>query len=524
MKIRKKIFKPLISALIIVILLVTLSGCQMIGNLLNNTTNPETTGGNKITNSEKFALVMKNVLLDSIEKSDQITSTPLTLITSPDALIDNQEATYRKIKTKLTEPEEGETMTVVTETINNTTSGNSSMTVKVRSGGEVVMRSGIYFTDNLMLIKRGDTELPLIQHTLDPLVAESYMGIPAVDRFNRILSSSSETKMDDAEWSNQIDQYLSIIEQNTQENNYLTAETSIEVAGTTENCEEISLTLNGETAVNITSEFAKLINMDPTLKSYFVSPSYSEEETLEVTGMEGVLRDLNSLTPEEISGMTLTFKAQKGNLVSALYISAVTGEKSMDMTLLFYEDGYVRENVINFTGFDESKVIMSEENLSIGNNQYSGNTIYESYAPGGMLQETTNITSQSTISGNEYTTNTEFTYANEASASEEGDALRIGGELEYSQENNSEGTTGSGSGSFNTVSDGEKTTMKISIELEENNSITEVEPPKFIKSSGISTNDQSSLFTALDNESMLENYDSLPLSMRSFAAIMMIIF
>ncbi|NCC69942.1 MAG: hypothetical protein EOM14_17465, partial [Clostridia bacterium] len=325
--------------------------------------------------SEVFAVGVKEALLDALEKSNHIGSTQLNLLFDPGAQFDNIKSNYTKSEVTLTNPEEGgDAIMLSMESVLDASSGDSSMAASVQSGSEVAQAGGIYFTGNTMLLRKADVEQPMIQHTLDPTVAESYKSLSAIERFNRVLSDTTKPKLSDEEWDAAIDAYLQTVTINAQETNYVSEQQSVTLAGTEQDCTATTLTLSGEKAIVVARGLVSLIAQDTSFKSIFVSQYMISEDTYGVTGLDGVLRDIDALTPEERGAMTLTFKTLQGEQASAIYMSAATGQKTMSLLFKFFKDGYIRQNDIIFSGFDGSGVKISEQNTSVGGDNYTGYT------------------------------------------------------------------------------------------------------------------------------------------------------
>lgn len=554
MHIRKKTLRFMVLVLCIAFLMTTLSACQMSDRLVERTLqlvlssdsenkdkddlddeneDIDADGDNdeeqdivieEMSADEIFAFVSKQVLLDAVEKSAQIGSAQLNILTTPGVQVGSEDSEYKKISTNISNPEEGENISIIMESINDSTTGDASMTMELQSGSETASRGGIFFKGNNMLIQKADIEIPLIQYTMDENVSKSYAGISAIDRYNRVLIDASEVHMDSDEWGDAIDVYLESLEQSVEKEDYSLSKKEIDIADTREEVDEVTLTLTGENATLVLKEYISLMAKDSSLASYFVSPNHANEDATdyEITGFDGVLRDIDALSDEERSDMSVTFVAQTGSEVSSLSLSAMTGSKMMGLYFKFYEDGYIRDHEINFSGFDGSIVKMTELNVSVGEDQYSGSILYENAAPGGILQESSSVYSDSTITGDQYNSSIQLRYVNAGST--EGASSDISGELEYTQQKINDEITGTLEGAIYLFAEGETTTMNISVQIEENNDVHEVSPPQFIEGSGISAYDQESLFMALDNEFYIDNYKRAPVSTRTVAALIMILY
>lgn len=477
--------------------------------------------------SEIFAEGAKQALLEAVEKSERIGSAQLSMLLDPGAQFDDTKSNYTKSSVTLINTEDNSGNFVISlESSLDSATGDSSMVASVQSGSEVAQSSGIYFTGNTMLIKKADPEKPMIQHTLDPAVAASYKSLTSIERFSRVLSDTTKPKMSDEEWSAAIDAYLQSVAASAQEANYVSEQQAVAMAGTSEDCTATTLTLTGQSAADVTRGMVSLISLDASFKSYFVSQYMLDESTYGVTGMDGVLRDLDAMTPEEIGAMTLTFKTLQGEKTSAVYLNVVTGVKSMTILFKFYKDGYVRENDINFTGFDGGSIKMTEQNCAAGGDNYTGQIIYDDIAPGGISQEHSEITTQSTIVQSSYTAKVQFKYSRAAAGGM--GAIDFAAALDYSQQDTAQGTSGTTTGTFTITSEGEAQTLNLSMALEQSSTCPPITAPQFIPGAGVSSSDQAGIYNALVGDSedgtTTDAFNRAPMTGRSLAAFVLIFY
>ncbi len=523
---RNKWFRSAIIILSIALVFTQLSACgkQVIVRPDGMSSDPETVEDEpQMLQSEVFAVGVKEALLEAVKKSESIGSLQLGMLFDPGAQLDETQSNYTKFAVTLINAEDASnSMAITVESTLDASSGDSSMVTSVQVGSEVSQSGGVYFTGNSMLIKKANVEQPMIQHALDPTVTASFKTLTAAERFSRVLSDTTKIKMNDGDWGAVIDAFLQIVEASAQETDYNTETQSVTMAGETEDCTATILTLTGESAIAVTCGMVTLISQDPSFKSFFVSQYLIDSEKYGITGMDGVLRDLSALTVEERNAMSLTFKTLKGERTSAVYLNAVTGQKAMTILFKFFKDGYVRENNISFSGFDGGGVNMTEQNSSAGGDNYTGQIIYNNASPGGVLQEHTEVTTQSTITKSSYTTNAQFIY-NRAAAGDMS-AMDFNGSFNYSQQENSQGTSGTSTGTFTTLSDGEYTTLNMSMSLEQVNSVVTVSVPQFIPAAGISTNDQANLYAALGEDFTPDMFNLAPASTRSTVALLLLFF
>lgn len=470
--------------------------------------------------SEIFAENAKQALMEAVKKSDKICSMQLNFLLDPAAQLDESEANYTKSAITLTDTSgQGANFTISLESALDPASGDAFAIANMQSGSEVASSGGIYFTGNNMLIKKADVEKPMIQHTFDPAVAESYKSATAIERFTRALSNPEESKMSDEQWATEIDTYLKNVLSFAQEADFLAEEQSVSVAGTTQMCNATTLSLTGESAVSAIRGIYALIALDNSFKSLFVSQYMLDEETYGVTGIDGVLRDIDALTSEERNAMTLTLKTLQGENTTAIYAGAATGAKATSLLFKFFQDGYQRQNDITFAGIDGSTVKFSEQNVSSGGDSYNGQMLFESAAPGGILQEHSEITTQSTISQGSYSTHAQFSYARAAAG--ENSAADLSGSIDYAQQDTAQGVSGTSTGTITSVQDGETSVSSLTMTLEQSDAVPAITAPDFIPEAGRSSSDQAGLYTALDLDESFDNFNRAPASIRIFTTFLL---
>ena len=526
MRIRNSLFRSAVIILSVAALATQLSACgSQIVRPKGSSSEAKETETPKLA-SEIFAEGANNALFEAVEKSERLGSVQLSLLLNPGAQLNETQSNYTKSSLTLinTEDESGNIVMSVESSLDAAT-GDSAMVASVQAGNEVAQSSGVYFTGNTMLIKKANAEKPMIQHTLDPSVAESFKSLSSIERFMRVLSDTTKPKMTDEEWSKAIEAFLQSVTASAQETNYVSEQQAVTVAGTSQDCTSTTLTLSGENAISAVRGMATLISLDPSFKAFFISQYLLDEETYGVTGMDGVLRDLDAMTPEERNEMTLTFKTLQGEKTSAVYLSAVTGAKTMSILFKFFEDGYARENDIVFTGFDGSSVKMNETNVSTGGDNYTGQIIFDDIAPGGVLQEHSEIATTSAITENSFAANVQFKYSRVATPSMS--AMEFGAALDYSQQESAQGTSGSSTGTISIISEGETQTLNVSMSLEQLDSPPPITVPQFIPTAGISTSDQTGIYNALlgDSEGApnTDAFNLAPMTGRMMAAFALVL-
>lgn len=473
------------------------------------------------TESEIFILGVTQVLQNAVENSGKMSSAQLDSLLNPAAQTDEAQLNYSKIAIELANPDSSsENATITTESILDASNGNTSMTVDIKSGSEVAQNAGLYFVDNTMLLKRGDVEKPMIQYSMDPQIAESYADLPAIERFSRILAGSNTPNLQADDWTGEIDAYMQVIAENTQDMDFSGSEETVSLAGVSTACTSSTLSLTGESAVVVTRDLLTLIAQDPSFNSYFNSSDASAEGELALTGLDGCLRDLDAFTTEEKAAMNISFKLIQTDQPIGISVFAATGEKTFSLELLFYENGYVRQDNIIFKGFDNSSVTMREQNASAGGDNYTGQITYEVQSPGGQKQTNSTVTTQSTVTEKAYNATTQLTYEQAATADMSG--ISVTGSMNYSQQRSASGISGNGTGAITYSSDGESTSMNLAVVLIQSNDRVSVSAPEFLAASGVSVSDEAGLYAALGDNFDAETFTRAPASTRMLSSILML--
>lgn len=475
-----------------------------------------------MTAAERFTFDAKAALLDAVTKSEKLESLQLGLLLNPGAQAADTQSNYTKSTVSLSDPADpGNDLTLSLEACLDTASGAASVVNSIQAGQETAVNSGVYFTGSTMLLKRGSADLPMVQHTLVPAVAESYHGISALERFMRIMSGETEPKLTSADWDTAIGAYLESVASLARESDYVSQPQEITMAGVTQTGTATVLTLSGENAATAVRGLIGLISKDSIFKSLFISQYLVGEDTFGVTGLDGVARDLDAMTPEEISALSLSFKVLGGEKLSGLYLAAATGAKNMSILLKFYEDGNVRENNLGFSGFDGSSVKLLETNAASGNDQYSGQITFDDTAPGGILQEHAELTSSSTITATSLQSSGQFKYTRAATF--ELPAMEAGGTVEYAQQTGAQGTSGQASGTVALVQEGETSNLNFAMTLEQADTAPAVSVPQFIPEAGLSCSDQAGLFLAINDSVDPAQFMLAPVTVRTLSALLMIL-
>lgn len=472
--------------------------------------------------SELFAEGLRKSLVEAIDKSAKMRTISFDMLLNPRVQADNRLQGHTEFNILLTNDEEpNETASISSKSDVDKKTGDASMTISMKGGGETVTTGGIYFFDQYLLVQKGDVEKPMIQYEMDPSVADSYQSLHALERFMRLLSEPTKPKMSESEWISAIDTYLETVSAKAEEEHYVSEEQNTTFAGIEETCTVITLTLSGQNAADTVRGLVELISLDPTFKALFVSHYQTDEDTYGVTGMDGLLRDLDALTADEIDAMDLTFRTLQGDNSSGLYMNTAVGEKSASLLLRFFELDHARQVDMNFSGFEDGGVKLNEMNTPEGGDNYSGQMIYEDISPGGETYESTKMMTKNTVAGDNYTAKLEFAY-NMAGDGEK-DPLDISGNYDYSQIKSGQSITGELIGSSVIKNGDEPQSFGVSITTNQGEGTDAISVPQFIEGSGISTSDPTALYEALAEQLNQERYNNVPPSMKLMLTLLSIL-
>ena len=475
------------------------------------------------TVSEIFADGAKQALLDAVKKSERLSSAQLNILLNPGAQADETQSNYMKSSITLTDPtDQQNNLSLSFESSLDASTGDASVITNVTAGEETAKSGGIYFTGNTMLIRKSNADQPMIQHTLDPSVAASFKDSSALERFLRVLSNTAQAKMTDDQWGAAIDAYLQTVTASAQDANYVSEQQPVTLAGTTQDCTATTLTLSGESAVAAARGLVTLISLDSSFKSLFTPQYMINDDAYGVTGLDGTLAALDALTPDERAAMNVTFKTLSSDKSSAIFLSAATGQKSMSLLFKFFKDGYVRENNIVYMGLDGGGVRLTEQNLSAGGDNYTGQFVYEQTAPGGVIQEHTEVTTSSTITEANLTTQVQFIDSRAASGSM--NAVDYTGNLTYTQQTTDAASSGQSTGTFTVVSDSDTTNLNMTMSLEQSKTAVPAAVPQFLPAAGVSTADQASLFSALGDSTNSDQFNLAPATTKTLVALLLVFF
>ncbi len=445
---------------------------------------------------EIFAEGVGQVLMNTAGRADLIASSPFDILLNP-GMQSGDGSDYTNTTLRMTQIGEEETETTYAiEKINNVENGDASMVIDMLTGDGESSRCGLYFYENMMLVRKANAENPMVLHALNPQVSDSYFGLTAFKRYIRVMNDTNAPRLSDDDWRSDIDAYLALVADIAKQPDFSAGEETATYAGMQVSCTASTLKLMGERALAVTRGLIDLIAQDTALQSLFSAPYNSDGEARGVTGLDGMLRDIDALDDDERKAAIMTFKLVEVEAPVGIYLTLTAGDETFRLSLVFFEDGYIRHNEITFEGFDGSSAVLQDVNVSGGADAYAENFIYDIKGPDGTTQENMTAAVSSTVTDLSYNAGMQVSYMH--AASEDMDAFGFSGDLSVSQVIDDGGSTDSTVyGTLEIVEADEAGTYDVDMTSVQSCSTVGVTPPEFLQESGISTADQYSLYDAL---------------------------
>lgn len=469
---------------------------------------------------QAFASGLKDVLHESSSQVDRLRSLQLDMVFEPMSKTHHKRSSSTIVTLQFHNPEApNEIFNVKTESLHNAQTGDASFVVSAGQGQEQVSQGGVYFVENDMLIKRGSTEKKMVKVILSPETRASYHTVSPIERLTKTLFEDNAEEKLSEQWQTDIDNYVNLLLQSTEESNYAVKSLQIPLLSKEKTCEGIILTLEDKKAHNMMIELIKLLGHNNDMKGIYDGIGLEDNFSPEPTGLEWVQNSLESLSADEVANLRLNFTFLHYNdKPLSILMEATTGDKTFLFKKLFYTNNYERHHEIQLKNFDSSGVLLIDKNVSTGENSYSGETIMKSFKAGGIDNET--FESYCTSIQNENTFKGDIHYTNISYDIEDGIKVphRMSGKLNWSQEKNeTNGISGTGKGELEIIQDNESNKIVMDIILNQNYENVSISAPPFLESAGITVNHGDDIFKALDIEK--DEYENLSYMNKIFGAI-----
>lgn len=451
---------------------------------------------------ETFAYALKGVLTDAYTESQRVGALQFDLLFDPAAKPDPSKSSSTHMAVNLMNPDEpDETASVVTDALVDASKGDASFVLSVGSGQEQANTGGVYFVGDQMTIKRGDAEKKMVQYALSPEQKAAYVELTALERLTRTLEGDpSGTKAKD-QWQADIDGYLTTLKGIAAATDYKEEKLTVTVLEQQQEAEAVVLTLGGDKGWQALKGLIGLLKQNAAMNGIYDGIG-SEDDNDTLDGLDRVQAHVDALTPEQVSALQFSLTAavhQEKPLTFTLKASA--GDQSLELTQMFYSDGYERHQQVTLKHLDGSAVAYTDKNKSTGGDNYAGETSMAVTKAGGIEGDLSKVQWTSVNTKDVYSA--DYTYAYTFYDTDEGvrTATNTSGKLKWEQKKaGGQDITGSGKGEFHVDSDGETQVILLDMTMEQKYGAVTVTAPEFLPAAGVTANSRETLFQALEKD------------------------
>lgn len=447
-----------------------------------------------LSNSEAFAVGLRDVLIESSAQGDKLGSLQLDMLFNPTAQLDTTRSNSTSVTINaqnVNEPENN--MVITSESLLNAKSGDASFTIAMGQGQEQAQAGGVYFVGDNMLIKRASAEKKMVSHSLSPEQAAAIKNASAIERLGQVLGNDpADLEVADG-WKSAVDAYISKISQNTAEADYSNGKVDVPLLKGQEKCDSIVLNLKEAKAQMVSLELVQLLQKDSAANGMFEDVGATEGS--ELKGLELVQSTLQGLKAEELAALELSLTTLDFDKQSIGFDMQVkTGEKTFQLKEIFYTNNYEHYNETALTMFDGSKSMFTDKNASAGGDKYQGEIYFVNTSADGTQLNAYKAQSSSVNNDKKYSTDYTFSISSNSTGPD-----GIGGSFSWLQTKSGSGDIkGSGQGQMDIKSDEETNKLSFDISLEQKYTDVKIAAPQFLESAGTTTANQEQLLAALD--------------------------
>jgi hypothetical protein len=448
-----------------------------------------------------FMSAFGKVLTEAPSMSRALASAPLDVLFRPVLKETAVGSDYTYAKMHLTEPgtpPENE-ITLSGESILNAETGSASFAAVRQTGSAAEERAGVWFEDNTMLVKMSGETQPLVAYTFSPQAAQSLAALPAFERFGRVLGDMNAAAISREDWSAAVTAYLDTAAENSRVQDISSEAGTETFAGLQTPTTSGTLKLIGPRGLNVARGLLSLIGKDSAFKSLFNTQSIAEDGQYGVTGIDGVLRDIDALNDSDRSMAVTTVELVTADGLTArpvgIRMTVDAGGKTAGLDITYFEKDSVRQDALVFRGFDASRVSLGLKIAAGADGTFTAEFGYNTLGPGGQPQEELSVTSAGTASDGALSVTSQISFTR--AASPVSGATAVSGTLSYAQTTADAVTQGSGYGSLDISDSGETHTYDFDMTSMQKKEAVPVTPPSHDAGSVLSTAAQDSLFKAL---------------------------
>jgi uncharacterized protein YcfL len=473
------------------------------------------------SSQEIFTENLKSILLDMSSSTQNISSLQTDKLFNPSADVDTTKSSSMITSIELSNSSSSsEKLNFTSEILMDVAASNASQVVSVGMNGEKTQSGGIYFIDNIMMIKSGNSDKKMVRYQMDEPIANSFATLLPIERLNKLLDSDLQVSTDE-QYTADIDTYISTILENTADDNYtVNTETKSILSKDTE-LSSITLNLKGQSAKQTLLDLCSLLNSNSNINSVFESTE--NDQASNENAIDKAIQSINDLTDSEIDNLSLAFKIQSiEDTAYGFEIIINDGNKTLTFVNNQYINGFEEQQAIKLINFDGSGFDITYNNILQEEDNYEGNFNYQLMDKSGKKDS---ITAQWSSVNTEDTYSSQYEYNTKIYNYSDGDTdiYSVSGTMNWQQtKDNSANITGSGDGDVSLNIGGETQKLLLHISLTQKYEDVEVVAPDFISKAGITVDSSDGLFSALDIDK--EEYINQNDILKTIAGIILLLY
>jgi len=387
--------------------------------------------------------------------------------------------------------------------------------------GENTQSGGIYFTDNTMLIKSGNSDKKMVQYQMDESTASSFETLLPIERLNKLLDNDLQVSTDE-QYTTDIDTYISSLLESTTSEDYVVGTETQSVLSKDTELSTITLNLKGQNAKQSILDLFSLLNNNSNINSIFENTG--NDQNSNDNAIDKAIQSVNDLTDSEIENLSFAYKVQ--NIQDTVYgFEIIINDGSQTLTFINnqYINGFEEQEAIELINFDGSGFDITYNNILQEEDNYKGDFNYQLMAKSGTKKDSITAQWNSINTAESYSSQYEYNTKVYDYSDGDVDIYTVSGTMNWQQtKDNSGNVTGSGDGEVDLNIGGETQKLLVNISLTQKYEDITVSAPDFISKAGITVDSSSGLFSALDIDK--EEYTNQNDVLKSMAGIILLLY
>lgn len=443
-----------------------------------------------------FAEGTTTVLHACVDWSESLNGAPLDFLLRPWAEQQEGPGAYTYMKLALT-PSGAKTpsLTVTGESILNSSSGDASFVATRQKAGGAEVKAGMWFTGSTMLVQKADSSQPLLNQTLNSQVAASLQSLPAFYRFSHLMGDIGAKRLSDDAWKAENDVLEAAVCENTRVPD-LSAGAGVEsLSGVMVDATTTTVKLLGQRGLGVVKAALQYLAKDPDFKALLNTQKLDGANNYELTGLDGMLRDLDGLKDTDRPHAVTTLKLISAPGPVGLTINSEVAGKTFQCTLAFYNGVAGKGSGMTFRLFDGSTMTVKQKVTQNGSGAFQAVVWGDVQGPGGTPEENISVIAQGQRTGVDISVTSDLSYTKAASALSPPVLLR--GQLIYGQKTENGTVQGSGSGSLQLTQNDSVSAWSAQLSAAATDKTVPIAPPVYTAQNGRSSYSQDGLYKGL---------------------------